>query len=94
MKRVKGNFSYKNNHAPLGSTLDTVMASAGAAIASDPEQAEQAKTVISSMASDGIKSAIMDNKGLLITGLVIFGLSMAAANVFLTFATGMSLRKE
>lgn len=84
MKKVRGNFSYQTNQAPMGALSDSLIDSALSMVASklqsDPAQREQAVQTI----TDVIKEGIVNNAGLIITGLFIFGLSMAAANVGIT----------
>jgi hypothetical protein len=83
MKKVQ-HFNYERNAKEMGSLLDSLVTQVGVAISNDPAQAEQAKSLVSSTVSDGIIAAVAANKGLIITGLAIFGLSMAVANVVIT----------
>jgi hypothetical protein len=91
MKKVSGNFEYSTNKAPMGALSDSLISSAltyvGGKIEASPAEKDKAVATISGVVKDGI----MDNKGLIITGLFIFGLSMAVTNVFVT---SVVLRKQ
>jgi hypothetical protein len=83
MKKVK-NFDYKYNNAPMGSLtnslIDLALTQVGTKLQSDPEQKELAVATI----TDTVKTGILNNKGLLITGLIIFGVAMGVSNAIIS----------
>ena len=98
MKTFKGDFNYNTNKNPMGSLTDSILdlaiSQAGKAIETDPAQKQRAMEMITTTVSNGIKEGVAENKGLIITGLFIFGLSMAVANVVLFKVSEASLGRK
>lgn len=98
MKKVKGNFTYETNKNQMGaltdSLLDLAISQAGKAIETDPAQKQKALDMITNTVTEGIKTGVTNNMGIIITGLFILGVSMAAANAVLFKVSEAALKKS
>jgi hypothetical protein len=93
MKKVKGNFTYQDNNAQMGSALtdgllNLAISKAGEALQTDPATNQKAMDTITNTVSTGIKKGVQENMGLIITGLAILGMGMALGNFMLVFIMG------
>lgn len=82
--KCRGDFDFKKNDKNMGAITDNLtdylLTTVGNKLQTDPAQKEKAIESISEV----IKTSIMNNKGLIITGLVLFGVAMATTNVVIT----------
>lgn len=79
--KYMGDFN-KNYGQPMGNILlDQGLAIVGQALQTDQATKDQAVQVI----SNTVKEGIMENKELLIFGVVMFAFTMAATNTLLTY---------
>lgn len=87
MKHKNADFGYDHNSSTdMGSLIDDLssfaMTTVGNKIQTDPV----AKANAISSITEVVKAGIMNNKALIITGLIIFGFAMGGSNALITNA--------
>jgi len=85
MKKINHRTAKRNMGSLTDNLLDLAISQAGKAIESDPAQKQRAMDMMVTMGTDATKKIVSNNMGILITGLCIFGLSMAASNYVMVY---------